>query len=83
MLVFTAMATVSVEIAIIVRKEETVKLGNSSKEMIQELLYGSQCPEYLEFIPWEGEDLDSFSKRAELLGTKTILLSGKTTALKT
>jgi hypothetical protein len=38
-----------------VRKETVAKLGNSSKEIIDILLYSFRTPKYLKYIPWEDE----------------------------
>ncbi len=51
-----------------VRKEKTIKLGNSSKEIIDILLYSFRSPKDLIYLPWEGESADDFEERARSFG---------------
>jgi uncharacterized membrane protein len=51
-----------------VRKENVVRLGNPSKEIIDLLLYAFRSPQDLRYLPWEGETLEDFRKRAQCFG---------------
>jgi uncharacterized membrane protein len=51
-----------------VRKDTVIKLGNSSKEIIDLLLYAFRSPEELKYIPWEDESPEEFQKRARNFG---------------
>lgn len=53
-----------------VRKESVMKLGNSSREMIDVLLYNIRTPSFLEFLPWEDETQQQFEERSKLFGVK-------------
>lgn len=51
-----------------VRKEKTIRLGNSSKEILDILLYSFRNPKDINYLPWEGESTDDFMKRAKSFG---------------
>jgi hypothetical protein len=51
-----------------VRKASAIKLGNSSKEIIDLLLYAFRSPEHLKYLPWEGESWEDLEKRAQSFG---------------
>jgi uncharacterized membrane protein len=51
-----------------VRKETVVKLGNSSKEIIDILLYSFRTPKYLKYVPWEDETEEELEKRTKSFG---------------
>lgn len=51
-----------------VRKETVMKLGNTSKEVIDLLLYAFRKPDALEYLPWEDESSEEFEKRAKSFG---------------
>jgi hypothetical protein len=51
-----------------VRKTSAIKLGNSSKEIIDLLLYAFRSPEYLKYVPWDGESREDLERRAESFG---------------
>ena len=51
-----------------VRKDTVIKLGNSSKEVIDLLLYAFRSPMDLKCIPWEDESQEDFEKRAQSFG---------------
>ena len=51
-----------------VRKEMVIKLGNSSKEIIDLLLYSFRSPKNLRYRPWEDEAWEDFEKRAKSFG---------------
>jgi len=51
-----------------VRKDTVIKLGNSSKEIIDLLLYAFRSPKDLLYLPWEDESLEEFEKRAKSYG---------------
>ncbi len=51
-----------------VRKDMVIKLGNSSKEIIDLLLYAFRSPKDLRYLPWENEDWKDFEIRAQSFG---------------
>ena len=51
-----------------VRKESVIKLGNTSREVIDLLLYALRSPESLQYLPWEDETESEFRRRAWLFG---------------
>lgn len=51
-----------------VRKETVIKLGNSSKEIIDLLLYAFKSPAHIKYLPWPDEDAEVFEKRAANFG---------------
>jgi uncharacterized membrane protein len=51
-----------------VRKDTVIKLGNSSKEIIDLLLYAFRSPTGLKYIPWKDESQEDFEKRAQSFG---------------
>jgi len=51
-----------------VRKDTVIKLGNSSKEVIDLLLYAFRSPKDLKYLPWEDESQEDFEKRAKSFG---------------
>ena len=51
-----------------VRKDTVIKLGNSSKEIIDLLLYAFRSPADLKYLPWEDESQEDFEKRAKSFG---------------
>ncbi len=51
-----------------IRKEMVIKLGNSSKEIIDLLLYAFRSPQDLRYLPWENEDWADFETRAKSFG---------------
>ena len=51
-----------------VRKDTVIKLGNSSKEVIDLLLYAFRSPTDLKYLPWEDESQEDFEKRAKSFG---------------
>jgi uncharacterized membrane protein len=50
------------------RKDTVIKLGNSSKEIIDLLLYAFRSPTDLKYLPWEDESQEDFKKRAQSFG---------------
>jgi uncharacterized membrane protein len=54
------------------RKDMVIKLGNSSKEVIDLLLYAFRSPADLKYLPWENEAREDFEKRAKFFGLKDI-----------
>jgi uncharacterized membrane protein len=50
------------------RKECVIRLGNSSKEIIDLLLYASKTPPYIKYLPWPEETEEVFQKRAKIFG---------------
>jgi uncharacterized membrane protein len=53
-----------------VRKDNVIKLGNPSKEIIDLLLYAFRSPSDLKYLPWEEESGGDFAKRANAFGLK-------------
>jgi uncharacterized membrane protein len=51
-----------------VRKDTVIKLGNSSKEIIDLLLYAFRSPTDLKYVPWEDESQEDFENRAQSFG---------------
>lgn len=51
-----------------VRKEKAIRLGNSSKEIIDILLYSFRSPSDITYLPWEEESADDFTRRATAFG---------------
>ena len=51
-----------------VRKEMVIRLGNSSREIIDLLLYSFRSPKDIKYLPWEGESQEDFEKRAVSFG---------------
>jgi len=51
-----------------VRKEMAIRLGNSSREIIDLLLYSFRSPKDIRYLPWEEESLEDFEKRAVSFG---------------
>ena len=51
-----------------VRKEMTIRLGNSSREIIDLLLYSFRSPKDIKYLPWEGESQEDFERRAVSFG---------------
>jgi uncharacterized membrane protein len=50
------------------RKDTVMKLANSSKEIIDLLLYAFRSPVAIEYIPWEDESKEEFEERSKLFG---------------
>jgi uncharacterized membrane protein len=53
-----------------VRKDTVMKLGNSSSEVINLLLYAFRSPLFLKYLPWEEESRDEFEARSKMFGLK-------------
>ncbi|MBI2858791.1 MAG: hypothetical protein HYX90_06915 [Chloroflexi bacterium] len=51
-----------------VRKETVLRLGNTSNEVFDLLLYSLRCPECLKVLPWSNEQADTFLERARRFG---------------
>ncbi|MGD9143612.1 MAG: hypothetical protein PVG61_07190 [Dehalococcoidia bacterium] len=51
-----------------VRKESVIKLGNTSREVIDLLLYALRSPDSLRYLPWPDESESEFRRRAWLFG---------------
>jgi uncharacterized membrane protein len=51
-----------------VRKESVIKLGNTSREVIDLLLYALRSPDSIQYLPWEDESETEFRRRAWLFG---------------
>jgi uncharacterized membrane protein len=47
----------------LLRKEAVVRLGNSTQEMINVLLYGLKKPDTLKYLPWIDETDSNFTER--------------------
>jgi uncharacterized membrane protein len=50
------------------RKSAVIRLGNSSKEIIDLLLYAIRSPADLKYLPWEDETEEDFERRAISFG---------------
>jgi uncharacterized membrane protein len=53
-----------------VRKSGVMKLGNSSTEVINLLLYAFKSPAALKYLPWEDETPEEFKERSKIFGLK-------------
>jgi uncharacterized membrane protein len=51
-----------------VRKDTVIKLGNSSKEIVDLLLYAFRSPPDIKYMPWDDESPEDFEKRAKSFG---------------
>jgi uncharacterized membrane protein len=51
-----------------IRKDSAIKLGNSSKEIIDLLLYAFRSPKDIIYLPWDNETEEDFIKRANSFG---------------
>jgi len=51
-----------------VRKDTVIKLGNSSKEIVDLLLYALRSPKDIKYLPWEEESREDFEKRVKSFG---------------
>jgi len=47
-----------------------MKLGNSSSEVLNLLLYAFRSPAALKYLPWEDESPEEFKERSKLFGLK-------------
>ncbi len=52
------------------RKENVMKIGNSSSEVINLLLYTFRSPAAILYIPWEDETTEQFEERSKSFGFK-------------
>jgi uncharacterized membrane protein len=57
------------------RKETVMKLANTSGEIINLMLYAFRSPAAIEYLPWEDETPEQFSKRSGNFGLKQNLLT--------
>ncbi len=55
-----------------VRKDTVIKLANPSKDVIDLLLYAFRSPNAIQYLPWEGESLEDFTRRASAFGVHII-----------
>ncbi len=53
-----------------IRKDTVMKLGNSSTEVIDLLLYAFRSPACVKYLPWEDESRKEFEERSKLFGLK-------------
>ena len=53
-----------------VRKSGVMKLGNTSTEVINLLLYAFRSPAALKYLPWEDESPEEFKERSKIFGLK-------------
>jgi uncharacterized membrane protein len=53
-----------------IRKDTIMKLGNSSTEVIDLLLYAFRSPPCLKYLPWEDESPEEFRERSKHFGLK-------------
>jgi hypothetical protein len=52
------------------RKSGVMKLGNTSTEVINLLLYAFKSPAALKYLPWDDESPEEFKERSKLFGLK-------------
>ena len=52
------------------RKDTVMRLANSSREVIDLLLYAFRTPAAIEYLPWEDETREEFEERSRLFGLK-------------
>jgi uncharacterized membrane protein len=50
------------------RKEAIIRLGNSSKEIVDLLLYAFRSPTELKYLPWDDESPEDFENRIKAFG---------------
>jgi len=50
------------------RKDMVIRLGNSSKEIIDLLLYSFRSPKEIRYLPWDDEAWNEFEIRAKSFG---------------
>lgn len=50
------------------KKENVMKLGNPSKEVMDLFLFAVRSPENIRYLPWEDETEEDFLKRADAFG---------------
>jgi uncharacterized membrane protein len=60
------------------RRETIIRLGNSSKEIVDLLLYAFRSPAELKYLPWEDESVEDFEKRAKAYGLNLHPVGGTT-----
>jgi uncharacterized membrane protein len=53
-----------------IRKNGVMKLGNSSTEVINLLLYAFRSPAALRYLPWDDESPEEFKERSKIFGLK-------------
>jgi uncharacterized membrane protein len=51
-----------------IRKDTIIKLGNTSKEVLDLLLYSFRSPASLKYLPWEDESREEFEARSKFFG---------------
>jgi hypothetical protein len=51
-----------------IRKDSVMKLGNTTRELFDLLLYTFRSPEAIRYLPWENESEIDFKKRAASFG---------------
>jgi uncharacterized membrane protein len=50
------------------RKDNVMKISNSSSEIINLMLYAFRSPPAINYVPWEDESQEEFEKRAKCFG---------------
>lgn len=50
------------------RKENIMRLGNPSREVVDLFLFAVRSPDSIRYLPWEGETKEEFLKRANAFG---------------
>lgn len=50
------------------RQDSVMRLGNSSREIVDMLLYAVRSPDALVYLPWDDESPDHFRERAIRFG---------------
>ncbi len=60
-----------------VRKEAIIVLGNTSREVLDLLLYSLRSPESLKMVPWDNESVEHFKERVARFGLTPVVHTSK------
>jgi len=69
---FPAIPTLVTGSVFTLRKNAVMKLGNSSSEVLNLLLYAFRSPAALKYLPWEDESPEEFKERSKLFDLSKI-----------
>jgi len=58
------------------RRDMIIRLGNSSREIIDLLLYSLRNPKEIKYLPWEDESTEDFENRARAFGLNSKIANG-------
>jgi uncharacterized membrane protein len=56
-----------------IRKDMVIRLGNSSREIIDLLLYSFRVPKEIKYLPWTDESVIDFENRGKYFGLDSIM----------